>query len=1469
MKRKIMTILLAAVLTAGCALPASSAGASGTEAAEPAQPGKEQLVIIGKENADVRSMQNKLQKQDEKEAALIPLVDAETAEKEYTLMIYMVGSDLESRNGAATGDLNEIENAGIDFSRMNVIVCAGGSRRWNSAVPNTQNSVLDMSKDWDERIVANTKSSADMGAPECLASFINYCTEFYPAKRYSLICWDHGGGPVYGYGYDELHSYDSLLLQEMKEAMERTQINSENKLEFIGFDACLMGSLETASTWQDYAQYMIASQETEAGAGWDYSFLHDLPSLSAKEAAESIVDSYGSYYEENRSQFFAPDATLAALDLSCTSEAEEKLNALMTAVDTDIQKGSYADIRRSRVNTKGFGLNVIASRDESYDLIDLKNFAEQLQGRYPAESSGLITALEKMIVHNTSNTENANGLSLYFPCENRELYQETSEITQTLSETYRNCTDSFAEKWNSSDSTDWKLAQPEASEDGMTLQLEKEQADNMAAAYYTLMIPDENGFYRLALCNVRIDADADRTLHVPQDPEVFSAVTETCETEFPWVFLQTQRTQNGAAFRTLMSNLSVGQEFDDYDPAADPAVTITVGTEGDDVRILDVVTDDETTGLSGKGSVDTRLYRTVIDGPYGMYRPTRGADGNMKPFYEWESGGYMYYALSLDQDFSFVKKNISEYNKQFCVQFLVRDINGNMHGSEVIPMGFEAEKLVEVQTEKGKMTFSTADDHAELVCYEGEDTELVIPAEAGGVPVTLIRREVCRRAETLERVVLPETVLELDEDAFSYLRSCTEFVLNEGLQVIGDHAFSSCTALQEISLPSTLTHIGRAAFRGCDLQDVTLPAGLQKIGDIVFLNNKQLAGISFDGENENYKTEDGVLYTADGKTLIEMPAGREGSFAIPEGVETVAYGAFAFSRLSHAGMPETLKKISSCAFFGCTALEGLELPSSLEHIGHYAFKGLSIYYDPKGQPVIETLRIPANVSFIGEKAFIGLNIKSFEVDENNRNYASSGGFLCNRAKTVILNVPAGCESPVTVPDGITTLNRYIFSDLPADSEFILPDSVYMIAEDVFNESWENDKFVYKVKIHCSEGSAAQTYAEMYGIEYDHICDPEALTKKDVTVTEGQTEMTFRIEYGMASLTSCLSDDTVITIPAEVEGMPVTQITDISKDLFADVWSAYDAEEIILPETLESIDVKAYSLFRYAQSITVPETNEHLKCEDGVLFTKDGKILLFCTAGKDDETYNIPEGVKEIGEEAFASNRSIGTVVLPSSTQVIRRKAFYGYFFDDDMKEVILNEGLKTIEKDALYREDIVRALPSTVTDIGDSALRFSQDQPELSIPEKLTHAGMNAFGAASPVRIKDEYLKVRAGLEFETDAFSGILFKGFDVPEGDEQYAADGIFLTDRIGKNLLLVASDTGEDIYIPEGIEALTYGCMHTIPNAKRVYIPASVISMHGAFDLYYSEEDEPPTVYVRKGSPLIEYLEKNDLPWEEWKD
>lgn len=183
-------------------------------------------------------------------------------------MIYMVGSNLESVYGAASSDLAEIEKADIPYDKTNVIVYTGGSTRWSSGVPSVCNNCLDMSiANWQERIVASTEGSSDMGDPETMSNFINFCMDYYPVRDYVHILWDHGGGLVLGYGSDELFKYDSLLLPELKAAMDNI-IFKDRKLLMAGFDACLMGSLESTFLWQDYADCLVASEELEAEDGF-------------------------------------------------------------------------------------------------------------------------------------------------------------------------------------------------------------------------------------------------------------------------------------------------------------------------------------------------------------------------------------------------------------------------------------------------------------------------------------------------------------------------------------------------------------------------------------------------------------------------------------------------------------------------------------------------------------------------------------------------------------------------------------------------------------------------------------------------------------------------------------------------------------------------------------------------------------------------------------------------------------------------------------------------------------------------------------------------------------------------------------------------------------------------------------------------------------------------------------------------
>lgn len=303
------------------------------------QESKPGLVILEEDNDDYRGAAGlKASDIDEKTSQLHAVTNgsggsktggktAAKAVKDYTVMVYIVGSNLESRLGAATTDIGEMKQAGIDFGKTNLLVYTGGSRRWVSDIPNKYNSVLDLSTAGGSQIIAQTKESADMGMPQTLTEFINYCTALYPAKHYGLIFWDHGAGPLWGYGSDELFGNDSLLLEELRRAMDASVFGPGRKLDWVGFDACLMGNLENAKLWKNYAQYLVASEELEPGRGWDYTCLEILNNTTdAREITSRIVDAYGQYYEKNRTLFFNPDVTLAALDL-------EKMDDAIAAAD--------------------------------------------------------------------------------------------------------------------------------------------------------------------------------------------------------------------------------------------------------------------------------------------------------------------------------------------------------------------------------------------------------------------------------------------------------------------------------------------------------------------------------------------------------------------------------------------------------------------------------------------------------------------------------------------------------------------------------------------------------------------------------------------------------------------------------------------------------------------------------------------------------------------------------------------------------------------------------------------------------------------------------------------------------------------------------------------------------------------------------------------------------------------------------
>lgn len=418
-----------------------------------------------------------------------------------TLMVYMIGSDLEAKSGAGTDDLQEMAASGVDLSKVNVLVYAGGSPHWHNELADPEvHTLLRLTENGFEAITST--EAVSMGQAECLTNFLNYGYSNFPADRYGLILWDHGNGPVIGYGKDMLFENDCLTLQEMQQALDASPFGSENKLEWVGFDACLMASAELACLWSPYAKYLVASQEIEPSFGWNYSFLSQIGAVQTPQMLESLaqgyMDSCLAYFEDRG--YDDRDTTLSCLDLSHADALCQAIDALFARAGADVAT-QYNQLTARRAQARSLGR---ASTGSEYDLIDLLDMAVWLGELYPQEVIALQQVLEDMVLTNATNAQGLCGLSLYYPFYNKAYYEKDWAAAYAqlgLFQQYQSYLKAYGEKWLQNDLltevADSAIPQQLDSQ-RYTLELTEAQNESFVSArYYILQQQGEEVFMPL------------------------------------------------------------------------------------------------------------------------------------------------------------------------------------------------------------------------------------------------------------------------------------------------------------------------------------------------------------------------------------------------------------------------------------------------------------------------------------------------------------------------------------------------------------------------------------------------------------------------------------------------------------------------------------------------------------------------------------------------------------------------------------------------------------------------------------------------------------------------------------------------------------------------------------------------------------------------------------------------------------
>lgn len=961
-----------------------------------------------------------------------------------TVMMYVVGSDLESENGLASSDIGEILNSKLDLKHINFLIYTGGAKGWRTAISNKINTVYQVVENDGVRQLAQisrTESPADMGDPAQLSAFLDFAYQNFPAKQFGLICWDHGGGPNQGFGYDENYE-DFLELSEIAAAFEASPFKGTNKLSWIGFDACLMGSVEVGDTLKDYADYLIASEELEPGSGWDYGFLSDIRATDSAEAiakacidrfcagaSGTVLDSLGS--ELSQGLNLQTPMTLSCVDLRTIEPLNQAVDALFGAMEGSLQSENLLTLTYQRQSLYAFGSSAAAEGGAEPDLVDIGELAEVCRTDYPAEAEAVNRALSDYVVYQQSTVDQAVGVSIYYPftglytfyyqggCDSYRNYTASPQYVRYIQSFTDRCFSGVTLSDNSVSRNTSALSNAATDEKTITVNLTGEQKKTFSKAYVNVLEKFEdksnywNNDYVPLLLDYQITPDENGNLSFDSDMAV--PVHVNGAEQFPLPMRQVLSSAQRSTYQTLTMLLIAAPET--MPDTAWEAVYLSAAYAdiSDDLRITSIRYADKTGHSLGKNDIDPEdwnYYESFME----TRMPTYNDDGALLPFSEWEErDSYLMMYASFDRNMSLKMVPLSQCERgEYYYQVIIEDIYGNRQSSELF--SFEKGEPYETVTEKtdsGSLTYRLYADRAEVESYEGTDSRLAIPASFRDVPVTLIREEAFPYSVVVEEVVIENPDIDIDSSAFGSAK-IGKITLPEGMKVIGEKAFLGCCA-REIVIPATVETIERHAFMRCgSLTELRIPPGVKEIGMGAFSGTIPENGISFTGENEKYKIENDYLLSKDGKVAYACFEESE-ICTIPDGVTEIASWCCIGAPVKRFNgqqepqdvgywvmgvrLPDSLRIIRSDAFRNCMLTE-LTIPDSVEYIGHNAFANYeSEYKDPnaKDAPEHPNVKIGKGLKKIGKEVF-GYNMPaSLTVSEENAYFSAVNGRLMNKA----------------------------------------------------------------------------------------------------------------------------------------------------------------------------------------------------------------------------------------------------------------------------------------------------------------------------------------------------------------------------------------------------------------------------------------------------------------------------------------
>lgn len=353
-----------------------------------------------------------------------------SADQKVVVMEYMIGSNLEDGRGMASVNIAQMIEATSKGDHLDFVMEAGGSDRWFTKGVEDSTVGRYLISGGEFEVVETIDPNTCMSEPETLKDFIVWTKENYPADRYMLVLWDHGGGFAGGYGMDDLNKRQNadetiLSASEIIGAIK----DADMKFDVIGFDACLMQNVEFANALEPYADYYLASEETEPGTGWFYTAgfgkLAEDATISTEDFAKSVISSYDQSLRAVNNGEPQHDCTLSLVDLTLVKPVYEQLTGL------------YEDATARMADNPEVFANISAGRAKAYQFadyeqVDLVNYLTSLRNADYKQQVKSDEELDKIaetakacvVWHNSDSAEGINGIAIDFPYSDLNAYSD-------------------------------------------------------------------------------------------------------------------------------------------------------------------------------------------------------------------------------------------------------------------------------------------------------------------------------------------------------------------------------------------------------------------------------------------------------------------------------------------------------------------------------------------------------------------------------------------------------------------------------------------------------------------------------------------------------------------------------------------------------------------------------------------------------------------------------------------------------------------------------------------------------------------------------------------------------------------------------------------------------------------------------------------------------------------------------------